>query len=160
MDRYVGTLLGGISAEIIGNEVEGLSRKLVRVIFPDGIHMPELREYTDDGQMTLVLARHLTDQGLPRIDARQLHYEYAEEYDRNQKKYGSGTFRMLVTVKNSPTLLVGSSYGNGSVMRISPLALATSMTTNDFTLVELVQEAVYCTHNSEESISMSPRRQM
>uniref|UniRef100_A0A7V3E753 ADP-ribosylglycohydrolase family protein n=1 Tax=Ignavibacterium album TaxID=591197 RepID=A0A7V3E753_9BACT len=128
-------MLGAIAGDIIGSIYEFDDEKpdYDFVLFTDQSH------FTDDSILTIALA----DSILSNSDYKLNLYEYYHRYP--QGGYG-GMFHQWAKVKNSPTY---NSYGNGSAMRVSPVAWAY----NDLDTVLLkAKESAEVTHNHPEGI--------
>ena len=148
MNKYIGTLLGGCVGDILGSQTEGMPSIIIRAKFGDlGVDkLPTSMLYTDDTEMTLVLARHLvltTDI----IDMGKLHNEYADIMQ--DKGYSKSTRNILNLFRNKmrPFIPAGKSDHNGAVMRICPLGL---LNIPDNVLLHQVRAAIYYTHGDSE----------
>lgn len=128
-------MLGAIAGDIIGSVYEFDDEKpdYDFVLFTDQSH------FTDDSILTIALAESI----LTNSDYNLKLYEYYHRYPHGG--YG-GMFHRWAKVKNSPPY---NSYGNGSAMRVSPVAWAY----NDLDTVLLkAKESAKVTHNHPEGI--------
>lgn len=128
-------MLGAIAGDIIGSVYEFDDEKpdYDFVLFTDKSH------FTDDSILTIALAESI----LTNSDYNLKLYEYYHRYPHGG--YG-GMFHRWAKVKNSPPY---NSYGNGSAMRVSPVAWAY----NDLDTVLLkAKESAKVTHNHPEGI--------
>jgi ADP-ribosylglycohydrolase len=143
MDRYIGTLLAGCYGDIMGSQTEGKTKKQISQQFQFGLHMPANKLYTDDTEMTLVLARHLT-QNKGKVERDALHMEFAT--NMTNKGYSQQTRNIFTNFKNTGVVggAAGCSPNNGAVMRIAPLALVSHK--DDGELVSEIKNAIFYTH--------------
>ena len=143
IDKYIGTLIGGCCGDVLGSQTEGMTRRQIQEKFGDMVElMPEKKLFTDDTEMTLVLARHLVKNA--RVITRELHKEYANEI--TYKGYSSNTRKILGLFKGADYVEQfewGVSDCDGAVMRIAPLGLR-RLGTGD--LINEVREAILFTH--------------
>lgn len=150
-DKYIGTLIGGIAAEVLGSQSEGMTPSQIKECFNGRVQtLPQGKLYTDDGEMTLVLARHLVKNGHVKMD--EVHAEYGAIM--GNKGYSHNTRNILNMFKEHPRISswvpAGKSSCDGSVMRIAPIGLMEWDTPR--VLVE-VRAAIYHTHgDSKESV--------
>jgi ADP-ribosylglycohydrolase len=144
MDNYIGTLLAGCCGDVLGSQTEGMTFLQIKEKYPL-LGMPENKLYTDDTEMTLVLARHISKH--QNIITIQLHKEYANEI--KDKGYSSTTRSILKKIKDDVGEFIpeGKSDHNGCVMRISPLGLI-NLSTED--LIESIKLATLFTHGGNE----------
>lgn len=128
-------MLGAIAGDIIGSVYEFDDEK------PDYdfVLFTDKSDFTDDSILTIALA----DSILSNSDYKLKLYEYYHRYPHGG--YG-GMFHRWAKVKNSPPY---NSYGNGSAMRVSPVAWAY----NDLdTVLFKAKESAEVTHNHPEGI--------
>jgi ADP-ribosylglycohydrolase len=148
--KYIGTLLGGCCGDVLGSQTEGMTRSQIKERFGDMVtSMPGGKFYTDDTEMTLVLARHLVKN--KRVISGPLHCEYGREI--TNKGYSKQTRNILNMFKNREILFLpaGTSSCDGAVMRIAPLGLL-NLTSNEVLLQ--VKSAIFYTHGaSEDAVS-------
>ena len=93
--KYVGVLLGGCCGDVLGSQTEGMTPEQIKKQFGTVKTMPEKKLYTDDTEMTLVLARHLVKN--KEILMESLHTEYGQEI--TNKGYSKNTRRILTIFK-------------------------------------------------------------
>ncbi|MGD9487951.1 MAG: ADP-ribosylglycohydrolase family protein [Calditrichaceae bacterium] len=158
-DRFMGTLLGGASGDILGAVAEGRSRERIRERFG------ELRDfqagfagfgrYTDDTQMTMALALSIIE--MSGVDPEHCAKKYAEFFDSG-RKYGAGAGLILKMIKNgedyrkTATLQFSEgSFGNGGAMRIAPVGLVYNCA-EDSIFRKAVHDAIMCTHIHPEAV--------
>ena len=151
-EKYIGTLLAGCCGDVLGSQTEGMFQDDILKKFGKVRLMPSKKLYTDDTEMTIVLARHLTKNKT--IDQVQLHREYGNEI--GNKGYSSNTRNILTKFKinweQSKFLSLGISGCDGAVMRISPLGL---IKMNFETTVWETQKAIYYTHGANSDAHSS-----
>ena len=144
-EKYIGTLLAGCCGDVLGSQTEGMFQEDILKKFGKVEVMPQKKLYTDDTEMTIVLARHLIKNEI--VDQVQLHKEYGNEI--GNKGYSLTTRNVLTKFKKnweqSKFLPLGISGANGAVMRISPLGL---IKINFETTVWETQKAIYYTHGA------------
>ncbi len=138
-------MLGAIAGDVIGSVYEGL-----QVFDPaTGLPRPGLdafqplfhrrARFTDDTVMTIAVAEHLLGGG----DLVNIFKEYGRAYPR--AGYG-GTFKKWVASDDRDPY---NSWGNGSAMRVSPVAHAFD-TMDD--VVAAAQRSAAVTHNHPEGV--------
>ncbi len=153
IDKYMGTLLGGCCGDVLGSQTEGMTHdQIVRRFGGEVTEMPEGKKYTDDTEMTLVLARHLVEK--KSVHARELHAEYGNAM--SNKGYSSSTRAILQLFKDNPEHGVWASSGksshNGAVMRIAPIGLMKWETKE---VMKAVRDACHYTHGANEDAMYS-----
>ncbi len=125
-DRSVGSLLGLALGDAMGAKHEGglAARSLWWLL---GLRRPGVLRWSDDTQMTLVLAQSLARHG--RIHQDELAAGWAREA-RWSRGYGPGTLRLLKRVRGgmsweqaARSVFPDGSYGNGAAMRVAPIGL-------------------------------------
>ena len=132
-DRVFGSILGLCLADALGSTFEGLEREQLQRRFdsPDAAFeyamQRESLRYTDDGQMTLVLAEYLTTNS--NIDPIDLMRCFVREYEP-WRGYGRGARTLLEAFRDDAEyefmaehLFPGGSLGNGAAMRAAPAGL-------------------------------------
>ena len=138
-DRYAGCLLGLACGDALGGPVEFVSRHEIDRSHPDGVRdfvgggWLELApgEVTDDTELTLALARSLTERGL---EMDLFAAEMLAWYRSEPKDIGNTTRRALQALASGVAwgrsgqaalrgLPAGAGARNGAVMRCAPVAL-------------------------------------
>lgn len=137
-DRARGCLIGLACGDALGGPVEFIDRAEIAARYPDGLRdfvgggwlNLSPGEITDDTQMTLAVARSLTQDGL---DLDLLSAEFLAWYRSNPKDIGNTTRAALALLNagiapdeagERVRLEMGDrGAGNGSVMRCAPLAI-------------------------------------
>ena len=148
-----GTLLGIVVGDLLGEQVEGNSNPGIIKKFRNGA------KYTDDTEMTLITLQHLLT--FQTIDPLILTLEYAANADYS-RKYGGNAYKTLKKIQYNPELwetaytefLQEGSWGNGCLMRISPIALFDI----NAPIEVLNQHLIDClkgTHNNDEALQCS-----
>lgn len=135
-------MLGAIIGDVVGSRWEGSGSKN-----PDFQWDTEFNVFTDDTLCTVSIARWLLDGGTgcnpltdnPQEQIRQLCL------DHSRRGFG-GNMRMWL---RSPNPTIQNSWGNGAVMRVSPVALWAD---NDEQAKQLATASVYPTHAHPQSI--------
>lgn len=150
---YIGTLIMGACGDILGSQTEGMTRSQIENKFGGEFatvsKMPEKKLYTDDTDMTIILARHLI-KNRGTVDRDQLHAEYAN--GNLEKGYSKKTRNILERIKKREKKIGrGFATTNGAIMRIAPLGLVKF--DNDKELLCNIQNALYYTHLTEEAIA-------
>lgn len=146
-ERFQGCLLGVMLGDVIGAPVEGESARYIAKTFRDveGIvalkSVPEVLggrwtcgRFTDDTQLSLCLAEWLLED-VPLntrpepVYGEKLLWRFHHAYHPG-RRYGSGAARILQAVPEcqewqalATLMFPGGSYGNGSAMRVAPLAM-------------------------------------
>ena len=150
--KYIGVLVGGITAEVLGSQSEGMTPKQISAQFGRVQNMPPGKKYTDDGEMTLVLARHLVKNG--HVDCQELHAEFGAIL--GGKGYSQNTRNTLLRFKGNPNigtwLQAGNSSCDGSVMRICPVGL---MSWDSERVMREVKKAIHYTHGGSDDACYS-----
>ena len=133
LSRAQGCLLGHFAGEMLGMPVETMSAADIRRLYPDGltqisdghtlllplgIHHPQpaLAQLTDDGEMALMLARSIVEQG--KFDADKVLDAYMYWWKSPAFGFGRTTESALEYGR-----LEAQSQTNGALMRISPLGI-------------------------------------
>jgi ADP-ribosylglycohydrolase len=127
-------MLGAIAGDIIGSVYENFrtKRKDFRLFQP-------LAFFTDDTVVSVAVADAL----LNGTDFGRTIRRYA--WRRPLRGYGPRFYRWMVTPGGKPY----NSLGNGSAMRVSPVAYAAA---NEEELLSLARRSAECTHNHPEGI--------
>jgi ADP-ribosylglycohydrolase len=141
-DRYIGTLLGGCIGDILGSTNEGKTFDSIRKTgLVTKFHN---NRYTDDTELTLVLARYLfkypSDENHAMVQ--ELHQMYQKVVKTSNRGYSKKT-RDLLSNWNQ-CMIAGTANTNGAVMRIAPMALIKYSSDQD--LYNKIKYAIYCTH--------------
>lgn len=141
-DKCVGVLLGGCVGDVLGSQNENLSKSEIgekKIDFPRGC------KYTDDTEMTIVLAKHLVENaGSVNLD--KVHDEYSKVIKLSSRGYSAKTRSVFDNYGYFTP--VGVSPTNGAIMRISPLALVRFSSNED--LLWNVKAAIFCTHGGNQ----------
>lgn len=137
--RAQGCLLGQVAGDALGSQVEFRSSRSIRSEYPNGVR--DLADGgpfdtlagqpTDDSEMALMLARSLVREG--RYDAGAALDAYLHWWDSSPFDYGGTTSTALGAAKGGKSreerldfaarAATQESQANGSLMRISPLAV-------------------------------------
>ncbi len=127
-------MLGAIAGDIIGSIYENLrtKKKDFRLFTPISI-------YTDDTVLTLAVADAL----LHHLDYGPIIKKYARRYPF--RGYGPKFMRWMFSSSNDPY----NSLGNGSAMRVSPIAYAFN---DEEKVLKEAKRSAECTHNHPEGI--------
>ena len=148
-----GTLLGVVVGDLLGEQVEGILNPGIIKKFRKGA------KYTDDTEMTLITLQHLLT--FKTIDSLTITLEYAANADYS-RKYGGNAYKTLKKIKTNPELwetaytefLENGSWGNGCLMRISPIALFDVDSPLEI-LSQHLNDCLKGTHNNEEALQCS-----
>lgn len=137
-ERIRGTLLGLAVADALGAPLEFESAERAGRAAEDGLEMSGGRmwaagEWTDDTAMALCLAESIADRGL--LDLDDLARRYVEWASSGPKDIGITTGTALRGAKDAAGAREqakrlhdqsGQTAGNGTIMRVAPIALATT----------------------------------
>lgn len=138
-DKMRGVLICGCIGDILGSQNEG---KTFNDISDVKSCFPMNARYTDDTEMTIILAQHLIkNEG--KIACNGLHNEYRSVIELSKRGYSPKT-RDILSRYNMFTPINDAST-NGGIMRISPLALIKRQL-DDASLMDEIRYANYCTH--------------
>ncbi len=148
-----GTLLGVVVGDQLGEQVESTSNPGIIRKFKKN------SKYTDDTEMTLITLQHLVS--FETIKPITLTMEYAANADYS-RKYGGNAFKTLKKICSNPEtwdtayteFLQEGSWGNGCLMRISPIALF-DMNASVDVLKQHLTDCLRGTHNNEEALQCS-----
>lgn len=135
--RYRGCLVGGAIGDALGRPVEGRSRQRVRTLYPDGVWDFEpwsgwrsgpVGTYTDDTQLTIVVAEWLLDAAFECAEKPLSAEDLAGrviEWGRTGRGIGHATSEALRNYEQGlPWWRAGvPSAGNGAAMRAAPYGL-------------------------------------
>ena len=131
--RAQGCMLGQFAGEMLGMPVEGMQPHDLRRLYPDGLtrisdgqtvllpigmndSQPALAQLTDDGEMAIMLARALAEQG--KFDADAVLDAYKFWWNSPAFGYGPTAQNALERGYLDP-----DSQANGALMRVSPLGV-------------------------------------
>lgn len=159
-DRSIGCLLGTACGDILGAAVEGWPAHSIQVQYGQVRNFLKTERgygcYTDDTQMTLVLAASLVEQGY--VHAQQVARRYAECFEP-RRGYGASTKHALRSLLSAADyrvtgrlMFAEGSHGSGGAMRIAPVGLA-YRNASDELLLQAVEAALLCTHVHPEAIA-------
>jgi len=128
-----------------------MTRKQIQDEFGDVVtEMPLGKKYTDDTEMTLILARHLCNN--MEVQYPKLHVEYGK--GMTDKGYSSHTRQILTLCGNGNIWQPkGMSSCDGAVMRIAPLGLVSHR--DDAHLFQQLDQALFLTHADSKDAVMS-----
>ena len=147
-ERYVGTLLGGCIGDILGSTNEGKTFDSIRM--NSLVTKFQYNRYTDDTELTLVLARYLvkyhTSSNKDNSMVHEVHSMYRKVVKNSKRGYSKKT-RYLLSNWNH-CMLANTSETNGAVMRIAPMALIKHESDQD--LRDKIKYAIYCTHGDNK----------
>ena len=159
-DKIFGSLLGLVLGDAIGARFEGLppeqlheSYRNKMVAFDYSVQRDSLR-YTDDGQMTLVVAEYLTDN--ERVVPDDLMRSFVQSYEP-WRGYGRGARVLIEAFRDNADyeflaehLFPGGSLGNGAAMRSAPIGL--HFASNTERIWEEAKQSALPTHRHELGI--------
>jgi ADP-ribosylglycohydrolase len=147
-DNFIGILVSGCIGDILGSSNENLSFEEIRKkqIIIDFVQ----NRYTDDTELTIVLAEYLSKNN--QILVGEIHSMYSKIVKSSKRGYSSRTKGILSNW--SECTIGGNADTNGSVMRIAPLALFPINKDED--IYKAVKYCVYCTHGeSKDAVDTS-----
>ena len=132
-NRYRGCLVGGAIGDALGRPVEGRSKERVRALYPNGLRDFEpwygwrsgpVGTFTDDTQLTIVIAEWLLDVGARPLSPEGL-ADRIVEWGRTGRGIGVATSEALWNYEQGrPWWQAGvASAGNGAAMRAAPYGL-------------------------------------
>lgn len=136
-------MIGAIIGDIVGSHYEGSHRAFVKdITFP--LFSGELSKFTDDTVLTCATADALINPSMDGVPSFAEKYkDWATRYPN--RGYGSKFKEWLA----KPQIDVLNSFGNGCMMRCSPIGLfAPSMQSAMY----LAEDSTKFTHNSPESV--------
>ena len=148
-ERYIGTLLGGCIGDILGSTNEGKTFDFIRT---KNSYVTKFchNRYTDDTELTLVLARYLAKYQTPNKDhsmVQEVHSMYQNVVKNSRRGYSKKTRDLLGNWNHC--MLANAAETNGAVMRIAPMALITYDSDQD--LYDKIKYAIYCTHRENKN---------
>jgi poly(ADP-ribose) glycohydrolase ARH3 len=148
--RFLGALVGTAVGDAVGAGFEGRRASDIQAI-ERAADRRELLAYTDDTHMMIGMAESLVQK--EGFDGEHMAHVFAQNYElETWRGYGPGppnVFRMIRAGedwnKAADKLYHGGSYGNGSAMRIAPLAVFYH---NDLTMLgEVAYRSSQITHS-------------
>lgn len=132
-DKFIGSLVGLAVGDALGASVEFLKRDsyFIKEYRKGGRYDVLLGEYTDDTAMSLCLCESLILNGFNEANQLELYLKWLEcgYMSANNKSIGIGitTYKSLMDFKKNKNTISTrankNSAGNGSLMRIAPIAL-------------------------------------
>ena len=146
-ERYVGTLLGGCIGDILGSTNEGKTYDSIRSKNSLVTKFHNNR-YTDDTELTLVLARYLASKSFNNDHSmvQEVHSMYQKVVKNSMRGYSKKTRDLLSNWNHC--MLANAAETNGAVMRIAPMALIKYKSDKD--LYDKIKYAIYCTHGDNK----------
>jgi ADP-ribosylglycohydrolase len=147
-ERFIGTLLGGCIGDILGSTNEGKTFDSIRsnnTFVTKFYH----NRYTDDTELTLVLARYLAKYQTSNIEhsmVQEVHSMYQKVVKTSKRGYSKKTRDLLSNWNHC--MLASAADTNGAVMRIAPMALIKHA--SDKELYDKIKYAIYCTHGENK----------
>jgi ADP-ribosyl-[dinitrogen reductase] hydrolase len=146
-ERYVGTLLGGCIGDILGSTNEGKTFDSIRAK-NNLVTKFHNNRYTDDTELTLVLARYLAKHQSHEEHSmvQEVHSMYQKVVKNSKRGYSKKTRDLLSNWHHC--MLANAAETNGAVMRIAPMALVKYK--SDKELREKIKYAIYCTHGENK----------
>lgn len=148
-ERYVGTLLGGCIGDILGSSNEGKTYDFIRSQSGGLVTTFQNNRYTDDTELTLVLARYLAKQQTSPSNhsmVQEVHSMYQQVVKDSVRGYSKRTRDLLSNWNHC--MLANAADTNGAVMRIAPMALVKYKSDQD--LYNKIKYAIYCTHSDNK----------
>jgi ADP-ribosylglycohydrolase len=150
-ERFVGTLLGGCIGDILGSTNEGKTFDSIRA---NKIQTTFINNYyTDDTELTLVLAKYLAEyHNTPHSITQQVHQMYHDVVKNSNRGYSQKTKKLLSNWTHS--MLGGTADTNGAIMRIAPMAFVNYKSDED--LYTKLRYVLYCTHGeNKDAVDMA-----
>jgi ADP-ribosylglycohydrolase len=149
-ERFIGTLLGGCIGDILGSTNEGKTYDSIRSSNNNSLVTTfHHNRYTDDTELTLVLARYLAKHQASNKDhsmVQEVHSMYQKVVENSKRGYSKKTHNLLSNWNHC--MLAGAAETNGAVMRIAPMALIKY--TSDKDVYDKIKYAIYCTHGENK----------
>lgn len=152
-NNFCGVLLSGCIGDILGSYNENLSFQEIRTK-KRLIKNFKNNKFTDDTELTIILAQYLVAHHGNKNHSmvQKVHSMYQKIVKHSKRGYSKKT-RDLLTNWND-CMPGNDSDTNGSVMRVSPLALV--KISNDEELYNKIKYSMYCTHGeSKDAIDTS-----
>jgi len=169
-NKCIGCLLSGMTGDILGAGVEGLSYSEQRLAFPNGVKdfldVPHygieycgsrFGMYTDDTNCAIALAVSLLEK--KRLDPEHVARMYASFWQKQPRRAYPGTSHVLYQKLCSGVSYLETgrlhqsegSWSNGGAMRIGPVGLVFRHASDDV-IYEAVQCALIATHVHPEAV--------
>jgi len=148
-ERYIGTLLGGCIGDILGSTNEGKTYDSIRSNNNHLVTKFHNNRYTDDTELTLVLARYLANHSSSNKDhsmVQEVHSMYQKVVKNSSRGYSKNTRYLLSNWTHC--MLANAAETNGAIMRIAPMALIKCKSDQD--LYDKIKYATYCTHGENK----------
>jgi len=148
VDKYIGTLLCGAIGDVLGSQSEGMKRLEIIKKFGFVKNLPENKKYTDDTEMTIILASYLCMNNT--VNCVELHNKFSSG-EIDTRGYSKTTNEILNIFKSGQGAFLpkGKSCHNGSVMRIAPVGLTNW---SEIRMSNEIESILYYTHaNNIES---------
>lgn len=142
-------MFGAVYGDLVGSIYEYSQTKEIRCINPD-ILIQENSFYSDDTILTVAIKDAILHDGEYDKYLRQYIQEY-KNYKPNFKPYFKTPFSPNL-IKWSSGNTIGTSIGNGAMMRISPVGF---MFNNEQDVIENAKLATMPSHNTKEAIDAS-----
>lgn len=145
-EKFTGILLGGCIGDILGSVNENMTYDEIR---RKGLKTAFVKNrYTDDTELTIVLAQYLVENFKTEHSIVQtVHEMYREVVSKSRRGYSKRTREILKNYHHCS--ISGEADTNGSVMRISPMALVPI--SKDSNLRDYIKQVVYCTHGESKN---------
>jgi len=145
-DKFVGILIGGCIGDVLGSTNENKSFKKIRE--KKLVTSFKNNKYTDDTEMTVVLAQYLLQHfGTEHEKVHTVHEMYKNVISHSRRGYSKRTREILTNYHHCSTS--GDADTNGAIMRISPMALVPI--SDDKRLRDYIKQMVYCTHGENKN---------
>lgn len=145
-EKFMGVLLGGCIGDVLGSINENKSYDDIR---KKSLIKTFIRNrYTDDTEMTIILAQYLVNNFRTEHSIVQtVHEMYQKVISTSRRGYSKKTKEVLGNYHHCS--VSGEADTNGSVMRISPMALVPI--SKDSNLRDYIKQVVYCTHGENKN---------
>lgn len=141
-------MMGAIGGDIAGSFREFIDDKKPELgLFPNHMLLSNDIEYslTDDSILTIAGCEACLNGKTSRSDFAEYYHSYGNKYNNAIGGYGSGFVKWLSSSTKQPY----NSCGNGSAMRISPIAYFCNSIDE---VLEMSKNSASCTHNHPEGI--------
>jgi len=156
MNHLKSMLINGAIGDVYGAPIEMMPNEVIlntyglidKYIITDKIK-DRMYSYTDDTQMTIALINYFIDNDdFSKNNIMKYWVKYFEPY----RRYGKGTYDILLNYIMNNEITVRDAVTNGSLMRISPLTIvALHKKYNDVELMEMIRLVHYPTHVNNEA---------